>query len=74
MIEQVQQGRAPLTLLTWLHAWPAIISLAGLAVCGLYALYVAKVHLGIDIFPAWGLHLPGPRSLARIIARKLGPQ
>jgi hypothetical protein len=30
-----------------------------------YLAYVVKRRLGIDIFPHWGLHLPGPRSLAR---------
>lgn len=36
-----------------------------------YALYVVKMHLGIDIFPHWGLHLYGPRSLVRWLAAGL---
>jgi hypothetical protein len=59
-------------LLVWLHEWLRMISFIGGAACGLYFLYVAKVHFGIDIFPAWGLHIPGPRTLAKIIARRLG--
>jgi hypothetical protein len=40
---------------------------------GLYALYVLKVRLGIDIFPSGGVHLPGPRTLVKKIARLLRP-
>ncbi len=58
-------------LLLWLQASLGTLPLLGLAVIGLYALYVVKAHLGIDIFPDWGLHLPGPRTLVRMIARKL---
>lgn len=49
------------------------VHLLGFAVLALYVLYVAKLHLGIDIFPDWGLHLPGPRTLVKMIARKLDP-
>jgi hypothetical protein len=38
---------------------------------GLYGLYVVKMHLGIDIFPHWGLHLYGPRALLRWLAAKI---
>ncbi|MGO8916027.1 MAG: hypothetical protein ACLQJR_08975 [Stellaceae bacterium] len=62
-----------MTLLIWLHERLGTIPLVGLAVCGFYALYVVKLHLGFDVFPRWGLHLPGPRSFAKIIARKLDP-
>ena len=55
----------------WLHATLGGVMLAALVVFALYALYVAKVHAGIDIFPGAGLHLPGPRTLARMIARWL---
>jgi hypothetical protein len=47
--------------------------LLGLVLAGLYALYVAKVRLGIDIFPGWGQRLPGPRTLVKMIARRLEP-
>jgi hypothetical protein len=57
-------GAAPVTPLI---AGAAIV-LAGIA--GLYLLYVVKAKLGIDVFPGWGLHLPGPRALARRIARR----
>lgn len=58
---------------TWMylqriHATLGTIPLAVLVACGFYALYVVKVHLGIDIFPDTGLHLPGPRTLLRKIA------
>jgi hypothetical protein len=42
-----------------------------LALLGLYALYVVKTHLGIDIFPHWGLHLWGPRTVLRWLAAKI---
>ncbi len=61
-----------LTLLIWLDDRFGTVPLVGLALGLLYALYVVKRHLGIDIFPDWGLHLPGPRSVAKIIARRLG--
>ena len=55
----------------WLHATLGTVALAALIVLALYTLYVAKMHAGIDIFPHWGLHLPGPRTLARMIAHWL---
>ena len=55
----------------WLHATLGTAALAALIVFTLYALYVLKVHAGIDILPGAGLHLPGPRTLARMIARWL---
>lgn len=66
----ISRGWAFLLLL---QAKLGIVPLLGLVLTGLYALYVAKVHLGIDIFPGWGLHLPGPRTLVKMIARKLEP-
>jgi hypothetical protein len=42
-----------------------------LVLLALYALYVIKMHLGIDIFPNWGLHLWGPRTLLRWLAAKI---
>jgi hypothetical protein len=27
------------------------------------------MRLGIDVFPRWGLHLPGPRSIGRKVVR-----
>jgi len=62
-----------LAFLLWLHAKLGTTPLVGLVLGALYALYVVKRHLGFDIFPNWGLHLPGPRTLVRIIARKLDP-
>jgi hypothetical protein len=50
-----------------LHAKFGTVPLIGLAVIGLYTLYVIKMHLGIDIFPNWGLHLLGPRSFIRVM-------
>lgn len=42
-----------------------------LILAALYALYVIKRHLGIDVFRPGGLHLPGPRSLLRrLMARR----
>jgi hypothetical protein len=38
---------------------------------GLYGAYVAKMHLGIDLFRDWGLHIYGPRSLMRWLASKM---
>jgi hypothetical protein len=55
----------------WLHGTLGTVMLVALIVFALYALYVVKVHLGIDIFPDAGLHLPGPRTLMRMIARWL---
>lgn len=55
----------------WLHASLGTVALAVLIAFALYILYVAKVHAGIDIFPHWGLHLPGPRTLMKMIARWL---
>jgi hypothetical protein len=43
-----------------------------LAVAALYALYVVKMKLGIDIFPHWGLHLYGPRTLVRLLFHQFG--
>ncbi len=59
--------------LVWLQAKLGTVPLLGIVVLGLYAIYVVKMHLGIDIFPDWGLHLPGPRTLVRMVARKLEP-
>ncbi len=42
-----------------------------LILLGVYALYVIKMHLGIDIFPNWGLHLYGPRTLVRWVVAKI---
>ncbi len=65
---------APWTFLVWLHATLGTVPLAALVVFGFYALYVVKVRLGIDIFPGTGgLHLPGPRTLVKMIARLLDP-
>jgi hypothetical protein len=41
-----------------------------LILAALYLAYVLKRRLGVDIFPHWGLHLPGPRSLARRLRAK----
>lgn len=51
-----------------LHAqlWTVLLVLAGL-----YGLYVVKMHLGIDIFPNWGLHLYGPRRAVRWLIGRL---
>jgi hypothetical protein len=46
------------------------LALPLLALLALYGLYVIKRRLGIDIFPHWGLHLPGPRSLVRRLMAK----
>ena len=43
-----------------------------LALLAFYALYIIKVHLGIDIFRRGGLHLYGPRTLLRRLVAKLG--
>jgi hypothetical protein len=43
-----------------------------LALATLYALYVIKAHLRIDVFPRGGLHLYGPRTLLRRLIAKLG--
>ena len=55
----------------WLHATVGTVACVALIAFALYLLYVVKVHAGIDIFPGAGLHLPGPRTLARRIARWL---
>lgn len=55
----------------WLHATLGTVALTVLIAFALYALYVAKMHAGIDIFPNWGLHLPGPRTLVKMIAHWL---
>lgn len=60
-------------LAVWLHATMGTVALTALVVFALYILYVAKTHAGIDIFPHWGLHLPGPRSLVKMIAHWLAP-
>lgn len=52
------------------HPW-ALPAIFLLSLCAFYALYVIKMHLGIDFFPNWGLHLPGPRSAVRMVAHKL---
>ena len=59
---------APLLVL---HAWLGTVPLALLVLAGLYGLYVVKSHLGIDIFPNWGLHLHGPRSAVRWLIGRL---
>ena len=59
------------TFTIWLHATLGTLAFTALVVFALYFLYVAKVHAGIDIFPHWGLHLPGPRTLLKIIAHWL---
>lgn len=53
----------------WLHATLGTIAFAVLIAVALYVLYVVKMHAGIDIFPHAGLHLPGPRTLVKMIAR-----
>jgi hypothetical protein len=58
-------------LLLTLHAALGTAGVIVLAIFGLYALYVIKMKLGIDIIPAWGLHLPGPRTLLREIGQSL---
>jgi hypothetical protein len=70
--EELTRDARLLMVLIWLDDKLGTFALVGLALSGLYALYVVKRHLGIDVFPEWGLHLPGPRRLAKIIARKLG--
>jgi hypothetical protein len=55
----------------WLHATLGTVAFAVLIAFALYILYVAKTHAGIDIFPHAGLHLPGPRTLVKMIARWL---
>jgi hypothetical protein len=55
----------------WLHATFGTVAFAALIVFALYILYVIKMHAGIDIFPHAGLHLPGPRTLVRMIAHWL---
>jgi hypothetical protein len=47
----------------------ALFSLLGVA--ALYVLYVIKARVGIDIFPEWGLHLYGPRSLVRWLVSEI---
>jgi hypothetical protein len=58
-------------LFTFVHAALLLV----LAAVTFYSLYVIKTRMGIDIFPNWGLHLRGPRSLARWLrarSKKLG--
>ena len=54
-----------------LHAKLGTVPLLLLALAGVYGLYVVKMHLGIDLFRGWGLHLYGPRSLVRWLASKV---
>jgi hypothetical protein len=54
-----------------LHARLGTIPLVLLVLAGLYGAYVAKMHLGIDLFRDWGLHIYGPRSLMRWLASKM---
>jgi hypothetical protein len=56
------------SLYAWLGATPLVL----LTVAALYAIYVIKMRLRIDIFPHWGLHLHGPRTLLRKLKAKLG--
>jgi hypothetical protein len=55
-----------------LYAALGLIPSLLLAVIALYALYVIKARLGIDIFRHGGLHLYGPRTLLRRLVAKLG--
>jgi hypothetical protein len=55
-----------------LYAALGLIPSLLLSVVALYALYVVKVRLGIDIFRNGGLHLYGPRTLLRRLIAKLG--
>ena len=59
---------APLVVL---HAKLGTMPLIMLVLAGLYGLYVVKMHLSIDIFPNWGLHLYGPRSVLRWLISRL---
>jgi len=61
-----------MTGLALLHQKLGTAPLALLVLGLLYGLYVVKMHLGIDLFPNWGLHLLGPRSLLRAALRLLG--
>lgn len=45
------------------YAKLGIVPTTLLAVFAFYALYEVKRRLGINIFPHWGLHLPGPRAI-----------
>ncbi len=54
-----------------LHAKLGTAPMLVLAIIGFYVLYEIKAKLGIDIFPHWGLHLPGPRTLFRQIAQAM---
>jgi hypothetical protein len=57
----------------WLQSTLGTVAFTVLIALALYILYVAKMHAGIDIFPGAGLHLPGPRTLVKMIARLLAP-
>jgi hypothetical protein len=61
-----------LSPLASLYAWLGAIPLVLLTVAALYAIYVIKMRLGIDIFRHGGLHLYGPRTLLRRLIAKLG--
>jgi hypothetical protein len=61
-----------LALVSRLDATLGVIPLLLLALVTLYALYVIKARLRIDIFPRGGLHLYGPRTLLRRLIAKLG--
>jgi hypothetical protein len=51
------------TLCRLAYAKLGIVPIALLGVFAFYALYEVKRRLGINIFPHWGLHLPGPRAI-----------
>ncbi|HUC69395.1 MAG TPA: hypothetical protein VMA53_28510 [Stellaceae bacterium] len=61
-----------LAMVSRLYAALGLIPLLLLAVVALYALYVIKARLGIDIFRHGGLHLDGPRTLLRRLVAKWG--
>lgn len=67
----VIMGKRLWDLVLLAHAMVGTLPLAVLTVFILYCLYVVKMKLGIDIFPHWGLHLPGPRTLLREIVGAL---
>jgi hypothetical protein len=46
------------------------LALPPLILLALYGLYLLKRWLGIDFFPQWGLHLPGPTLLLRRLVAK----
>jgi hypothetical protein len=70
--ELVPMLASVLAMVSWLYAVLGLIPLLLLAVVALYAIYVIKMRLRIDIFPRWGLHLHGPRTLLRRLVAKRG--